>query len=47
MMEEARLYNGGKRVSSINGVDKIGQLNIKRKIAHSLTSHTHTHGLKT
>ena len=42
MMEEARLYNGGKRVSSINGVDKIGQLNIKRKIAHSLTSHTHT-----
>ena len=52
MKEEARLYNGGKTLSSINGVDKIGQLHIKNEnrtlfnTTHTYT-HTHTHGLKT
>ena len=48
MMEGARLYNGGKTVSSINGVDKIGQLHIKNENKTFFnTIHTHTNGLKT
>ena len=42
MMEGARLYNGGKTVSSINGVDKIGQLHIKNENKTFFnTIHTH------
>ena len=46
MKEEARLYNGGKTLSSINGVDKIGQLHIKnenRTLFNTTHTHTHTH----
>ena len=45
MMEEARLYNGGKTVSSINSVDKIGLLHIKtenRTFFNTTYTHTHT-----
>ena len=41
MMKEARLYNGGKTVSSINGAGKTGQLHVKKvKLEHSLTPYT-------
>ena len=30
MTKEARLYNGGKSVSSINGAGKTGQLHVKK-----------------
>ena len=29
MTKEARLYNGGETVSSINGAEKTGQLQVK------------------
>ena len=38
MTKEARLYNGEKTVSSINGAGKTGQLHVKKmKLEHSLT----------
>ena len=37
MTKEARLYNGGRTVSSTNGVGKTGQLHV---IDHSLTPDT-------
>ena len=38
LTKEARIYNGGKTVSLINGVGKTGQLHIKRmKLEHFLT----------
>ena len=41
LTKEARIYNGGKTVSLINGVGKTGQLHIKRmKLEHFLTPHT-------
>ena len=41
LTKEARIYNGEKTVSSINGVGKTGQLHIKRmKLEHFLTPHT-------
>ena len=39
--KEARIYNGAKRASSINGAGKIGQLWVKRmKLEHFLTPYT-------
>ena len=32
MTKEARLYNGGKTVSSTNGAGKTGQLHVKDEI---------------
>ena len=32
MIKEARLYNGGKTVSSVNGAGKTGQLHVKKEI---------------
>ena len=41
MTKEARLYNGGKTVSSINSAGKTGQLHVKKmKLEHSLTPYT-------
>ena len=41
LTKEARIYNGGKTVSLINGAGKTGQLHIKRmKLEHCLTPHT-------
>ena len=31
MTKEARLYNGGKIVSSLDGAGKTGQLHVKKK----------------
>ena len=46
MTKEAKLYNGEKTISSINGAGKTGQLHVKKKrkekkneIKHSLTSY--------
>ena len=42
MTKEAKLYNGEKTISSINGAGKTGQLHVKKKkeeINHSLTSY--------
>ena len=41
MTKEARLYDGGKTVSSVNVVGKIGQTTCKWiKLEYRLTSHT-------
>ena len=41
MTKEARIYNGGKTVSSISGAGKTGQLHVKRmKLEHCLTPFT-------
>ena len=41
MMKQARLYNGEKTVSSINGAGKTGLLHVKKmKLEHSLTPYT-------
>ena len=41
MIKEARLYNRGKIVSSINGAGKTGQLHVKKmKLEHSLITYT-------
>ena len=41
MTKEARLYNGGKTVSSISDVGETDQLHLKKiKLKHSLTPHT-------
>ena len=41
MTKEARVYNGGKTVSSVNGAGKTGQLHVKKmKLEHSLTPYT-------
>ena len=41
LTKEARIYNGGKTVSLINGAGKTVQLHIKRmKLEHFLTPHT-------
>ena len=32
MTKEARLYNGGKTVSSVNGAGETGQLHVKNEI---------------
>ena len=40
MTKEARLYNGGKIVSLINGAGKTGQLHVKKQIEYSLTPYT-------
>ena len=38
MTKEARLYNGGKIVSSLDGAGKTGQLHVKKmKLEHFLT----------
>ena len=42
MTKEAKLYNGEKTISSINGAGKTGQLHVKKKkkeIKHSLTTY--------
>ena len=40
LTKEARIYNGGKTVSLINGAGKTGQLHIKRmKLEHFLPPH--------
>ena len=31
LTKEARIYNGAKRASSINGAEKTGQLHVKKK----------------
>ena len=39
--KEARIYNGAKTASSINGAGKTGQLHVKRmKLEHFLTPYT-------
>ena len=43
MTKEARLYNGGKIVSSLDGAGKTGQLHVKKKrkkLEHFLTPYT-------
>ena len=41
MTKEARLYNGAKTASSINGAGKTGPLHVKRmKLEHFLTPYT-------
>ena len=41
LTEEARICNGAKTGSSINGAGKTGQLHVKRmKLEHFLTSYT-------
>ena len=41
MTKEARLYNGGKKVSSTNGAPKTAQLQVKKmKLYHALTPYT-------
>ena len=41
MTKEARIYNGAKTVSSINGAGKTGPLHVKRmKLEHFLTPYT-------
>ena len=41
MTKEARIYNGAKTASSINGAGKTGQLHVKKmKLEHFLTPYT-------
>ena len=40
LQQRRQLYNGEKKVSSVSGAGKTGQLYIKE---HSLMPHTHTH----
>ena len=40
LTKEARIYNGVKTASSINGAGKTGQLHIKVKLDHFLTPYT-------
>ena len=41
MTKQARLYNGAKTASSINGAGKTGPLHVKRmKLEHFLTPYT-------
>ena len=41
LTKEARIYNGAKTVSSINGAGKTGPLHVKRmKLEHFLTPYT-------
>ena len=41
LTKEARIYNGAKTASSINGAGKTGQLHVKRmKLEHFLTPYT-------
>ena len=41
MTKEARVYKGGKTISSISGAGKTGQLHVKRvKLEHFLTPYT-------
>ena len=41
LTKEARIYNGAKIASSINGAGKTGQLHVKRmKLEHFLTPYT-------
>ena len=38
--KEARIYNGPKTASSINGAGKIGQLRVEMKLEYFLTPYT-------
>ena len=40
MTREARIYNGEKTVSSINGAGKTRELHVKNEIKNSLTPYT-------
>ena len=42
LTKEARIYNGAKTASSVNGAGKTGQLHVKKKMKlnHFLTPHT-------
>ena len=40
LTNEARIYSGAKRVSSINGAGKIGQLRVEMKLEYFLTPYT-------
>ena len=40
LTEEARIYNGAKTASSINGAGKAGQLHERMKLEHFLTPYT-------
>ena len=41
LIKEARIHNGEKTASSINGAGKTGQLHVKKmKLEHSLTQYT-------
>ena len=40
LTKEARIYNGAKTDSSINGPGKIGQLHIRMKLEHFLIPYT-------
>ena len=46
LTKEARIYNGAKRASSINGAGKTGQLHVKNKI-RTLPNTIHKDKLKT
>ena len=40
LTKEARIYNGAKTTSSINGAGETGQLDVNMKLDHSLTPYT-------
>ena len=40
LTKEARIYNGAKTASSINGAGKIGQLRVEMKLEYFLTPYT-------
>ena len=40
LTKEARIYNGAKKASSVNGAGKTGQLYVKKKFEHFLTPNT-------
>ena len=40
LTKEARIYHGAKTASSISGAGRTGQLHVKMKLEHFLTSYT-------
>ena len=46
MTKEARLYNGGKTISSTNGAGKSGQLHVKKNEIRSFFNTIHKNKMK-